>query len=759
MHIRPSRKFLALAASATIGLLAFAIPATPAYAGSPTIAVTPTTGASGATVSVSGTGWAAFDSLRISLVEGTSTTFMCFLDADSTGTVHSQTCTVPTSVTQGAYTLTAADSTLSASTPFTVNPGITVLGFDSDSAVRVASGQTVGLTGSGFTASSTLKATFNGTAAALSPVVTTTADGQFSGTGFVIPTATTAGTYPVKVTDGSGKSATVHLQVYKATLTATPAAGVSGATVGLSGTGWPANDISMRVELNVGTAQNFVCFTSTDGNGNLGASCTVPTGLIQGSYNLVVEDNSLAVTVPFTLNPGITALGFGGSPVINAAAGQTVGLTGSGFAANSALKATFKAKAIALTFATSTTTDGAFTGTGIVIPAATKTGIYPITVTDASSNTATIDVSIYKATLKAAPATGVSGATVNLSGTGWPSNDISMRVELNVGTAQNFVCFTSTDGNGNLAASCTLPTGLIQGKYNLVVEDNSLAVSIPYTLNPGITVLGFGGSPVINAAAGQTVGLTGSGFAANATLKATFNGTSVPLTAAVSTTTDGQFSGTGIVIPATTAAGDYPVTVKDSSGHIGTVMVNVYAATLTVTPTTGISGQTFEVNGTGWPSNDISMRVELTVGTSQTFACFASTDGNGNLAQSCTVPTGLIQGPYTLVVEDNSLAVSTPITVDPGISLFAASNGAVLTSAAPGTAATVSGSGFAPNSTIVKLTIGSKVVSFTAAPVTGASGSFSGGAFTIPSSMAAGTYTVTVTDSSSNSGTAQLTVT
>jgi hypothetical protein len=213
------------------------------------------------------------------------------------------------------------------------------------------------------------------------------------------------------------------------------------------------------------------------------------------------------------------------------------------------------------------------------------------------------------------------------------------------------------------------------------------------------------------------------------------------------------------VIPAATAAGQYPITVKDSSGHVGTVTVNVFAATLTVTPTTAISGQSFEINGTGWPSNDVNMRVELNVGTAQNFACFASTDGNGNLAQSCNVPTGLIQGPYTLVVEDNSLAVSTPITVDPGISLFAASNGAVLTSAAPGTAATVSGSGFAPNSTIVKLTIGSTVVAFTTAPVTNSTGSFSGGAFTIPSSIAAGTYTVTATDSSNNAGTAQLTVT
>jgi hypothetical protein len=757
MHIRPFRKTLALAAGVTIGSMAFIVPASPAFAGSPTIAVTPTAGASGGTVSVSGTGWAPFDSIRVSLVQGTASTFMCFVDTNSAGTLQSQTCTVPTSLTQGAYTLTGADSTVSATAAFTLNPGITALGFDGDSASTVASGQTVGLEGSGFTASSALTAKFNGAAVALTPATTTTATGGFTGASFTVPSATTAGLYPLTVTDGSGHAATVHLTVHEATLTATPTSGVSGATVSLAGTGWPDNDISMRAELNIGAAQNFMCFVSSDDNGNLVASCTVPTGLIQGKYNLVVEDNSLAVTIPFTLNPGITALGFDGDAAINVASGQTVNLEGSGFAANSAIKATFKGKAIALKVATTTSTDGQFSGTGIVIPASTKTGIYPVTVNDASSNTATIELSVYKATLKATPTAGVSGAIVNLSGSGWPSNDISMRAELNVGTAQNFVCFVSTDGSGNLAASCTVPTDLIQGKYSLVVEDNSLAVTVAYTLNPGITVLGFDGDAAVNAAPGQTVGLEGSGFAENATLKATFNGTSIPLTAAVSTNTDGEFSGTGIVVPTTTAAGSYPITVKDSSGHIATVTLNVFAATLTVTPTTGISGQTFEVNGTGWPSNDVDMRVEVNVGTTQNFACFASTDGNGNLAQSCTVPTGLIQGPYTLVVEDNSLAVSTPFTINPGISLFATNNSA-LTSAAPGTAGTVSGTGFAPDSTIVKLTIGSTVVSFTTTPVTGSTGSFSGGAFTVPS-IAAGTYTVTATDASGNAGTAQLTVT
>jgi hypothetical protein len=59
----------------------------------------------------------------VSLVQGSSTTFMCYVSANSAGAVNSLTCTVPTSITQGVYTLTGSDASTSASTPFTLNPG------------------------------------------------------------------------------------------------------------------------------------------------------------------------------------------------------------------------------------------------------------------------------------------------------------------------------------------------------------------------------------------------------------------------------------------------------------------------------------------------------------------------------------------------------------------------------------------------------------------------------------------------------------
>jgi hypothetical protein len=117
----------------------------------------------------------------------------------------------------------------------------------------------------------------------------------------------------------------------------------------------------------------------------------------------------------------------------------------------------------------------------------------------------------------------------------------------------------------------------------------------------------------------------------------------------------------------------------------------------------------------------------------------------------------LVKGPYRLVADDNSLAVTQPFTIKPGV-LVTGTNGLPLPSGKPGTSATLSGSGFAPGTTIGKVTIGTHTIVFAPKPVTNANGAFSGAGFTIPS-IPAGVYTITVKDAAGDTGTAQFTVT
>jgi hypothetical protein len=307
-----------------------------------------------------------------------------------------------------------------------------------------------------------------------------------------------------------------------------------------------------------------------------------------------------------------------------------------------------------------------------------------------------------------------------------------------------------------LNQTCTVPTSIIEGVYSLVAEDNSLAVAVPFTLHPGVTVLGFDATEVLGVAAGQTLALTGSGFAPSSSLKATFNGAGVTLKPTVTTNSVGQFTGTDFVVPASTVQGRYPLVIKDGSGNSSTVHLDVYAATLSVTPSPGVSGATVALSGSGWPIDD-PLRVQLDEGTGATFMCFADTDGNGTLNQTCTVPTSIIEGVYSLVAEDNSLAVAVPFTLSPGVTI-SNSNGQPLASAAPGTAAELSGSGFDANSTIGSVTFGTHVVAFSPTPESGPTGAFSAASFTIPA-LAAGVYTVTVKDAAGHSGTVTFTIT
>ena len=432
-----------------------------------------------------------------------------------------------------------------------------------------------------------------------------------------------------------------------------------------------------------------------------------------------------------------------------------MGLAGTGFKAGLAIKATFNGVAAPLTPKPTTNSAGGFSGSTFVVPAATAAGTYVVVVKDSAGHAGSVPLKVYAAKLTVAPSTGVSGSPVTVSGTGWPSHD-SVRIDLFQGTTQNFMCTASADGNGNLLQSCTVPTSLVQDHYNLVADDNSLAVGQPFTINPGVTVSGFDGQPAPAVAAGQAVGLAGSGFRPISAIKATFNGVAAPLTPKPTTNSAGQFSGSTFVVPSATTAGSYPLVVKDGAGHTATLQVAVYAATLTVAPSSGVSGRPVLLKGSGWPALD-SERIDLFQGTTQNFMCFVSADSGGNFSQSCAVPTALTRGPYRLVADDNSLAVAQPFTINPGV-LVTGTNSLPLPSGPPGTSATLSGSGFAPGSTIAKVTIGTQTIVFTPKPVTDTNGTFSGAGFKIPS-IPVGVYTITVKDAAGDTGTAQFKVT
>ena len=547
-----------------------------------------------------------------------------------------------------------------------------------------------------------------------------------------------------------------------------PSSGAAGASISINGTGWPGFD-NIAMYLNLGSSVHaFFCSFSTDASGNLGPeACPLPTTIPQGAYTLVATDNTISVSMAFTLNPSAAvAATSGGSAIASVADGQTVFLSGSGFTPSSTISSV-KVGTTAVTTtpaAPPTSSTGTFSGASFAVPSTLAAGTSTVTVTDAASHAATFPLNVYKATDTSA-SSGSAGKNLAVSCAGWPANDNVWAYLVPASGSQVNFCFMTTDDTGNLGPNlCALPTTqLAQGSYTLLLSDNSVMVTKPFTLNPGATVAAtLNGSLLSSVAAGQSVFLSGLGFSASSTITSVKVGTTAVTTtpAAPPTSAAGTFSGATFTVPAATTAGAKTVTVTDAAGHSATLHLTVYKATDT-SASSGSAGKNFIVTGSGWPAYDNVWAYLVPASGSQVNFCFMTTDASGNIGPKfCTLTTTqLAQGSYTLLLSDNSIMVTKAFTLNPSVSLTNVSSQPI-NSAARGSTVDFSGLGFTASGTIKTVQIGTTTVTTSpAAPALTAQGWFNGASFVVPTTLAVGSYTVTVTDSSGKKATAPLSVT
>ena len=665
---------------------------------------------------------------------------------------------MPTNTPEGSYGLFADDNgtpALTASTAFTLTPGIYL--YQGTTATPTADvGDTIGIVGYGFGATSAVTAKFNGTPVTLTPAATTGATGAFAVSTFTVPTVT-PGDYPVTASDGT-HTGTTTLEVYAATLTA-PASEASGSRLPIGGSGWPGLD-SLQIRYFQGSSNTYECTVYTDVNGTIPSqTCAVPTNLSAGAYVLTATDGSIVATLPVTVTPSATFLGPDGTSTWYVATGQTITVVGTGFTGGSSITATFNAKPITLSPAPTTSATGAFAAATFVVPEETSAGFYTVKISDASLVSVSIKLMVFVATL-VSPTTAPAGTVYSVSGTGYPSND-SLQLRLYQGTSNTYICTVYTDVAGTLTSqNCTLPNTLPAGLYTLTLSDGYMSVSHKFTMAPDVVMIGSSGNTATaSAGIGQPVSLDGYGFTPGASVSATLNAVKVKLTQAVTVGTNGQFTGTAFTVPSLTP-GRYLLVVKDAAGKTATVTLRVFAAVITG-PGSDKAGGLLPLSGSGWPHSD-SIQVRLLQGADNSYVCTIYSDASGVIEpQDCTTPTGLPAGSYTLWATDGSVGVDLAggFAITPAISLLNASSQPA-TTAAPGATLTLSGIGFAAGSTAATVKVGTTVVTTTpSSPPTNTVGAFSGVTFVVPS-VAPGTYTVTVTDSHvpADSGTAQLTV-
>jgi hypothetical protein len=323
-----------------------------------------------------------------------------------------------------------------------------------------------------------------------------------------------------------------------------------------------------------------------------GVVFTVPASP-PGSYIVSVTDaNSTFASANFTLTTSITITSSNSGLV-----GSTVTVSGSGFAANSNLTATFSGVPVTLSGTTSTYSNGTFAGSTFTVPASPN-GPQVLVFFDSAAptpNSAQATYTVISGVILS-PSSGNVGTSVTVFGIGFTASS-PITGTFN-GSPVALSGNTTTDATGSFAGVTFIVPASKAGANTVTITDaSSKSGSATFTVIPYISLSPTSGN------AGSTVTVSGSGFADNSALTATFAGSGVTLSGTTSTNSSGSFTGATFSVPTSTAGGAQNVVITDAGANSAnaTFTVNTLYQLITVTMSNSAPSATVTVNG-GYPS-------------------------------------------------------------------------------------------------------------------------------------------------------------
>ncbi len=303
----------------------------PALAAAPKVSVfSPTSGAVGAKVTISGGSFTGAKSVKFN---GVAATFKVVSSTKISAVV-------PAAATTGKISVTTAGGTGTSVAVFSVSPLVKTIAPASGVA-----GSTVTITGATFTGATVVK--FNGVAATFSVLSST----QISAT---VPATATTGKVMVTTPSGSGFSAT-NFTVGPAITNVAPNNGTVGSSVVITGTTFNG---ASAVSFN-GSAASFVVNSATQ------ITAVVPAAATTGKISVTTPSGNALSAVSFTVTPTITGFSPSLGPV-----GTTVTITGTTF--NGASVVTFNGAAAFFTLVSPTQISA-------TVPATATTGQIQVT--------------------------------------------------------------------------------------------------------------------------------------------------------------------------------------------------------------------------------------------------------------------------------------------------------------------------------------------------------------------------------------------
>jgi IPT/TIG domain len=449
----------------------------------------------GDSVSVSGSGYApsstitaTYDGASLALTGTTTTT--------ASGAIPSGVAfTVPAS-TAGLHTVVVSAGGQNASATFTVQPQITL------NPSNGVAGTSDTFTGSGFASSSTISATFGGSAIAVSPS-TTNSSGGFSAT-YTVP-GQAPGAHGVLVTDGSSNNASATYTINTPSISLSPGTGTVGATVTVSGSNFPASSAITATYGGAALTLSGATTTTSAGAIPAGVTFTVPASTA-GGHTVQVSAGGQSATQTFTVQPQITLSPSSGG------AGSSASISGTGFAASSALSATFNGTGMTLGGTTSTDANGSFSGATYTVPGDSAAG-YPVAVKDASENSAQATY-----TITFGPLSKLVLSATNSNPTAGSSDNLTISAEDSFG---NVVSSYTGDKSLTFGGASSSPNGT----HPTVVDKSGSAVNFG-----GATLITFtGGAASVSGSKNGVMTLYKAGSASVTVTDGSVSNTGSPL--------------------------------------------------------------------------------------------------------------------------------------------------------------------------------------------------------------------------------------
>jgi hypothetical protein len=600
-----------------------------AQAAAPTItSLSITTGAVGASVTVTGTNFGSPQGTSTIKFNGTTATA-------TTWTTTSIVTTLPSGATTGNVVVTVS-GTASNGKSFTVVPAPSITSL---SITTGAVGAAVTVTGTNFGAtqgSGTVK--FNGTTATVSTWSATSI-------AVTVPTGATTGNVVVFASgvNSNGISFTVVSAPSITSLSITT--GAVGAAVTVTGTNFGSTQGSGTVKFN-GTTASITTWAATS------IAVTVPTGATSGNVVVFANGvNSNGVSFTVVSAPSITSLS-----ITTGAVGAAVTITGTNFGSSQG-SGTVKFNGTA-----ATVTSWSATSIAVTVPSGATTGNVVVFASGVNSNGKSFTVAPGITSLSIT--TGAVGAAVTITGTTFGASQGTSTVKFN-GTTASVTSWSAT------SIAVTVPSGATTGNVVVSVGGvNSNGSSFTVVSAPSITSLS-----ITTGAVGAAVTITGTNFGStqgSGTLK--FNGTAA-------TVTSWSATSIAVTVPSGATTGNVVVFASglNSNGSSFTVVSAPSITSLSIT--TGAVGAAVTVTGTNFGSTQGSGTVKFN-GTTASITTWTAT------SIAVTVPTGATSGNVVVFANGvNSNGKSFTVVAGPNItslSITSGSPGAPVTVAGTG---------------------------------------------------------------------------